>query len=143
PIKAIASSTHVLMLTTLSDWESKTQALRDGASDFLLKSSPLVIPDHIRLALRARPDNGNAVDVPVKVLCSDRRAPESNGRPAAEVARSHPPGCRKRSWRRSSSRLVRGVHYLRSLLAWGGWRTKLTPVDSAPATEERQSAFEA
>src|SRR5581483_4167564 len=57
PIKAVASSTRVLILTALSDWESKTQALRDGASDFLLKSCPLTIPDHIRLALSKPAEN--------------------------------------------------------------------------------------
>ena len=38
PIKALAPNTHVLMLTTLAQPESRERAFREGASDFMLKS---------------------------------------------------------------------------------------------------------
>ncbi len=41
PIKSLSRSTQVLMLTTFFDNESKSRALRDGASGFLLKSFPI------------------------------------------------------------------------------------------------------
>jgi DNA-binding NarL/FixJ family response regulator len=41
PIKAIAPSTRVVMLTTFSDSHATARALRDGASDLLLKSYEL------------------------------------------------------------------------------------------------------
>ena len=127
PIKAIATSTRVFILTAFSDWEGKTQALRDGASDFLLKSCPLTIPNHIRLAL-ARPCGMTSVADEVEFVetnsLSYRRAPETNGQSTDGVARSHPQGCRKPSRRCSSSRLARGVHYLRSLFQWGRGRKR-------------------
>lgn len=51
PIKALAPNTHVLMLTTLGERESRERAFREGASDFMLKSwtlSEMVL--HIRRA---------------------------------------------------------------------------------------------
>jgi DNA-binding NarL/FixJ family response regulator len=41
PIKALARSTQVLMLTTCFDDEAKKRALTNGASDFLLKRYPV------------------------------------------------------------------------------------------------------
>lgn len=41
PIKSLARSTQVLMLTTFSDSVSETRAIQDGASGFLLKSFPI------------------------------------------------------------------------------------------------------
>lgn len=41
PIKSLSRSTQVLMFTTCFDSESKKRAFTNGASDFLLKTSPL------------------------------------------------------------------------------------------------------
>lgn len=38
PIKALAPSTHVLMLTTSAEPASRERAFREGASDFMMKS---------------------------------------------------------------------------------------------------------
>ena len=52
PIKSIANSTHVLMLTSYSDSFTKMQALRNGAADFLSKSRDVIdISQHIRNVL--------------------------------------------------------------------------------------------
>jgi DNA-binding NtrC family response regulator len=57
PIKVIASSTRVLMLTTFMDYESQRWALRNGASDFLLKRFPVTeISERIRLAMEQPAD---------------------------------------------------------------------------------------
>jgi DNA-binding NarL/FixJ family response regulator len=52
PIKALAKSTHVLMLTTFAGPESRERAFREGASDFMLKTWPVAeIAMHIRQAM--------------------------------------------------------------------------------------------
>ena len=52
PIKSIASSTHVLMLTSYSDNFTRLQALRNGAADFLSKSRDVIdLSHHIRQVL--------------------------------------------------------------------------------------------
>lgn len=49
PIKSLAPTTHVLMLTTLSTPEARERAYREGASDFMLKSWSLEeMTAHIR-----------------------------------------------------------------------------------------------
>lgn len=59
PIKALAPATHVLMLTTLADRESRERAFRCGASDFMLKSWDLTkIVAHIRRAMELGPAAG-------------------------------------------------------------------------------------
>jgi DNA-binding NarL/FixJ family response regulator len=53
PIKALARSTQVLMLTTCFDGELKKRALTDGASGYLLKRYPIEqILDSIHQALK-------------------------------------------------------------------------------------------
>jgi DNA-binding NtrC family response regulator len=51
PIKSLSRSTRVLMFTTFFDETSKVRAMREGASDFLLKSySVEEILKHIEMA---------------------------------------------------------------------------------------------
>ena len=51
PIKMLAQDTHVLMLTTFAVPGGRERAFREGASDFMLKSWPVMeIIDHIRQA---------------------------------------------------------------------------------------------
>jgi DNA-binding NarL/FixJ family response regulator len=90
PIRAIASSTRVLIMTALSDWDVKTQAIRNGASGFLLKRFPLSIPEHIRLAVAAPlpvADEVEAMEAGNDALSLNRRASEAEG-----VAQSDPKG---------------------------------------------------
>jgi DNA-binding NarL/FixJ family response regulator len=57
PIKVIASSTRVLMLTTFMDYDRQRWALSNGASDFLLKRFPVTeISDRIRQAVEQPAD---------------------------------------------------------------------------------------
>jgi DNA-binding NarL/FixJ family response regulator len=59
PIKALAPNTHVLMLTTFGPPETRQQAFRDGASDFLMKSWTFdAIALHIRRAMEFGPVAG-------------------------------------------------------------------------------------
>jgi two-component system response regulator DesR len=52
PIKSLAKSTHVLMLTTFSRPGGRERAFREGASDFMLKTWPIAeIELHIRQAM--------------------------------------------------------------------------------------------
>jgi len=52
PIKSLAKSTHVLMLTTFARPGGREQAFREGASDFMLKTWPMAeIETHIRQAM--------------------------------------------------------------------------------------------
>ena len=51
PIKMLAQETHVLMLTTFAGPGGRERAFREGASDFMLKTWPVMdIIDHIRRA---------------------------------------------------------------------------------------------
>jgi DNA-binding NarL/FixJ family response regulator len=51
-IKALAPGTHVLMLTTFENPESRARAFREGASDFMLKSWTMnEMAAHIRRAM--------------------------------------------------------------------------------------------
>jgi len=51
PIKMLAQETHVLMLTTFAGPGGRERAFREGASDFMLKTWPVMdIMDHIRRA---------------------------------------------------------------------------------------------
>jgi CheY-like chemotaxis protein len=64
PIKRLAPSTRVLMLTGCSDGETRARALRDGAADFLSKSwNILEIARRIQLAM-ARPLTAVPADDP-------------------------------------------------------------------------------
>ena len=59
PIKTLAPDTHVLMLTTVGERESRERAFRQGASDFMLKSwelSKIIV--HIRRAMELGPAAG-------------------------------------------------------------------------------------
>ena len=50
-IRTLASATRVLILTTFNDTYNRARALREGAADFVLKSSAGNIFEHIRRAM--------------------------------------------------------------------------------------------
>ncbi|HLP76334.1 MAG TPA: response regulator transcription factor, partial [Candidatus Paceibacterota bacterium] len=121
PIVALAPTTHVLMLTTMSDSLIKARALKDGATDFLLKSLEVVnIADRIR-QVSAMPRRSVAIptvatNTNTENFRPDRRASELG------VGIEHNPGSQPDIGRRSAartmsqSRLMRGVNFLRSWL---------------------------
>jgi len=134
PIKSLAGSTHVFMLTSFYDSQRRSRALRDGATDFLLKIDTV---EKISKSIRSRqrqakdelagspPGRGEFEPErdgsPVRVSANwpGRRAPEfAAGRFSDDdVTQTHPEsGRRNVPWRSASSRLVRGVGYLRALL---------------------------
>lgn len=112
PIKSLAGSTHVIMLTTCFDSQYQQRARKSGATDFLLKSYSLE-----QIAQRV----WRAMELPVP------GAP-----PIAEVSVRQPEPCVTNSanghfrktnlhhrlavWRNASNRFLRGAFYVRSLL---------------------------
>ncbi len=98
PIKSLAVSTRVLLLTSFCDSYRKAQALREGASDFLLKSYDLEKICSRILQAQEQPITSERVPPSVK-------PPPVPARPNV-------------LWRGASSGLVRGVGYLREFLGW-------------------------
>ena len=137
PIKSLASSTRVFMLTAFHDSHRRAQALRDGATDFLLKIDTLEkISKKIRQTQQPAdepvpaPAWGESGQAPAGSGSPDsslsywpkRRAPESGIRRSShdDVTQQHPEqGRRSVPWRSASSRLVRGVGFLRNALGLG------------------------
>jgi len=103
PIRSLAGSTHVIMLTTCFDRLRRTTARQNGATDFLLKSySVEEIAARVRQALAQPVPEMEAVPV-VPAACW-------------EVPRlSH--GQRFAGWRKAGSRILQGAFLLRSKLA--------------------------
>ena len=137
PIKARAGATHIFMLTAFYDSQRRCRALRDGATDFLLKMDTV---EKISKRIQQTPEQGaesvpglgwgtavpGAADgAPPGSALTDwprRRAPEYTiGRSSNhDVTQQHPDrGRRSVPWRSASSRLVRGVGYLRDLFGPG------------------------
>ena len=120
PIKALAGSTRVFMLTSFYDSQRRSRALRDGATDFLLKADTVDRISHRILRttgekITAGADSG--------VTASDwpkRRASEINTGPFVSdkvTTQQHPdPGRRSVPWRGVPGQLVRGVDQLREFL---------------------------
>lgn len=77
PIKALSRNTQIVMFTSLSDQDAKKRALMNGASGFLLKSSPV---EKIVAAIR------QAKQAPAPHL---KRVLHTKSRPAAKVPKSH------------------------------------------------------
>ncbi len=77
PIKALSRNTQIVMFTSLSDQDAKKRALMNGASGFLLKSSPV---EKIVAAIR------QAKQAPAPHL---KRVLHTKSRPAAKVSKSH------------------------------------------------------
>ena len=107
PIKSLARSTRVLMLTTFYDGDSHARALEEGASGFLLKTSEVqrLVAD---IRKHRRPGPWLSATAPKQVACSSRRSGASLAHPpprprkmvaAASVAKRPPPLTRLRSGR--------------------------------------------
>lgn len=130
PIKAIAASVRVLMLTSIFDMERKRAALRRGASDFLLKRFTVdIIAERIRLAHRQPVCGCLGPDVSAGEPSSvdeenrnsewlERRLPGTSTRHSGDdISRaSSSSGHRTVRWRSASRGLARGVHYIRTLM---------------------------
>lgn len=137
PIKSLAGTTHVFMLTAFYDSQRRCRALREGATDFLLKSDTVErILKRIQQAPEcdAVPVSGLGWGTTMPGACDPatagsalsgwprRRAPEyTTGRSSNhDVTPQHPErGRRSVPWRSASSRLVRGVGFLRGLFRPG------------------------
>jgi DNA-binding NarL/FixJ family response regulator len=132
PIKSLTASTRVLMLTTCFDSIYRQRALREGATDYLLKSySVEEIAHRIRQALQ-EPVLSGFVSV-----CAEGKLEEAAETTADDLAigeeqrteefaggRFKHDSCKRSSdrgwpavWGRASNRLMRGAFYVRSLLA--------------------------
>ena len=128
PIKALAGSVHVFILTTFYDHDRKVRALENGASGFLLKSYPAT---EIQRQLRAARDQ----PVPTGMVSASMRTPrETTSVPTTASSRLWPKRCangkadtmsaellqtehiRDGAQRYASSRLLRSVTHLRTWL---------------------------
>jgi DNA-binding NarL/FixJ family response regulator len=129
PIKALAGSVHVFILTTFYDHDRKVRALENGASGFLLKTYPAT---EIQRQLRAARDH----PAPTGIVSASMRMPrETPLIPTAASSRHWPKRCangradeestillqtehtRRGALRRhASSGLLRSVTYLRTWL---------------------------
>jgi DNA-binding NarL/FixJ family response regulator len=81
PIKLLAPSAHVLMLTTLATPEVRERAYREGASDFMLKSWSL---DEMVAHIRQAVEYGSVAGLLTAFLCRER--PSTVQREPAPVA---------------------------------------------------------
>jgi CheY-like chemotaxis protein len=88
PIKSLARSTKVVMLTTFYDSERHSRAIRDGASDFLLKSY-----DFEELIGRIRKPQ---TTLPMPGSCPSRAEKRAHGQPAVQAGTSTPGEGRRR-----------------------------------------------
>lgn len=100
PLKALAPNTHVLMLTTLGERESRERAFREGASDFMLKSWTL---SEMVLHIRQARELGSAAGLVTAFL----------GRVKPAAATQQPDKDVK--YPEKTSALERGIVYLRDL----------------------------
>jgi DNA-binding NarL/FixJ family response regulator len=133
PIKALAASTHIFMLTTFFDHDRKVRALENGASGFLLKSYPAAeilrqiqqvqgqpVPTGIQRAIGKRPEHEHSVrSDPGSSRRPQRRALASgNGRAERKRAiQLHPEDApRDTTWKCASRGFLRSVGRLRTLL---------------------------
>lgn len=110
PIKALAASTRVLMLTTCFDSVLRQRVLGEGAEDFLQKSFTVeTISQRIQAAL-ARPMVGGGVPVLAEQKTGNRFDPGTS------FDRNRHSG-RRAEWACASGRLLRGAFQVRSWLA--------------------------
>ena len=117
PIKLLASSTRVLMLTTCFDSLLRHRVLRDGAADFLQKSYPVErIAERIQAALD-KPEGVEAVRPSGYV--QEAPVPENNWRgqfSRRDSCKSNPVTGQRATWAHASGRFVRGMFQVRSWL---------------------------
>ena len=138
PIKRLAADTQILMLTAFYDSQRRARALREGATDFLVKIDTVEkISRQIRHTrvpseeedLRWRPDHEDAVHS-VRDECADgessfwptrRASTPITGPPIHGEVTQEPPvlGHRSLPWLGASDWLVRGVAFLAALLGLG------------------------
>jgi DNA-binding NarL/FixJ family response regulator len=131
PVRRLAPSTRVLMLTSCCDGTTKAQALRDGASDFLSKGRDVTeIARRTRLAMAGPPppipsgDRPESQPAGVATVATKKRSVERRGFKATEFWRRRRMRRRDlhaarytRSWQgRAWVSLVGGVHRLRTML---------------------------
>ncbi len=110
PIKWLAASTRVIMLTTCFDGLLQQRVLRDGAADFLQKSASVeTIAQRIRVAL-AKP----AAAVRDSVLAEKNRGDRFSQPAACGSSRQRN---RREAWASASGRLLSGAFRVRSWLA--------------------------
>ena len=100
PIRKLAPTTHVLMLTTFGDVQMKTQALADGATDFLLKSYEIG-----QIASRIRETRFQSAPVIT-----------------SRVSRGETPSP-KDDAEQSPNRFLRGMSFLRNLMTQAIWKS--------------------
>jgi len=130
PFKTLAASTRVIMLTTFFDSSTKSWALAEGASEFLLKSYSLQeISGRIRHAVNraSRFPVADGAPLPDRISGRDhpqpswpnRRAPElNNGRTThGHDSSAHPDEGRRKAPLGASGRLARGVRFFQALLS--------------------------
>lgn len=120
PIRALAQSTPVIMLTTFQDEYSRTRAFAGGAADFLLKTASLAeLPRRIRSAWE-QSRVGSTIheweQVSVESYLDGNKCAHE---PDAGVSEVEPRELARDSqgpgsyWRCASRRLVRSMSYLR------------------------------
>jgi DNA-binding NarL/FixJ family response regulator len=84
PIKSLAPSTHVLMLTTLATPDVRERAYREGASDFMLKSWSL---DEMTAHIRQAVEYGSVAGLLTAFLGQEKQS-EAKPKPAREAVKS-------------------------------------------------------
>jgi DNA-binding NarL/FixJ family response regulator len=127
PIKTLSPSTLVLMLTTFYDSLARTRALRDGATDLLLKSFTV---DEIARRIREAHGHRGETSVSPGESGVERKAEpgvDSTLLPAHQVE-----SCRKPASRSAPNPFARGVSYLRTLLTSG--RSARSSSDALPGS---------
>ena len=114
PIKSLARSTHVIMLTTCFDSLRRAKARQNGATDFLLKS--FSVEEIVRRVWQALEQPVPIGEAAVEASASPKKpcVPETATGRADDCDPSRP---RLANWREACSRLWRGAFYVRSRLA--------------------------
>jgi len=133
PIKSLAHGTRVFMLTSFYDSQRRARALRDGATDFLLKvdtvdrisgsilhtTADAKAADTIPVREGGRESENDRATDTISSCWPKRRASVINtGRFDSDkvTTQRHPGGHRSEPWRSVPGQLMRGVGHLRSFL---------------------------
>jgi DNA-binding NarL/FixJ family response regulator len=100
PIKSLAKTTHVMMLTTFAGPDARERAFREGASDFMLKMWP---PAEISMHIRQAMEFGSVAGLLTAYLGRGRATVERKEPETVEIAEK-------------ASLLERGLAHLRGLM---------------------------